>query len=138
MPKLAVIVTRGAFNNLLQVATLVRTAGGAGHTVRVLFRDEAVLKLTRQRINAVDLSPAYGGLEPEVIARLQAADFVDLASYLRECKEHGDDVRLFACTSSMYVAGVREEDLVDAIDAPKSLADFLQEDLADATHVLTF
>ena len=50
MKKLAGIVTRGSYNNLLQVCELVRIAATAGTQVSVLFRDEAALKLTNEKV----------------------------------------------------------------------------------------
>lgn len=58
MKKLAVIATRGSYNNLLQVCELVRIAATAGTRVSVLFRDETALKLTNEKVKELTLS--YG------------------------------------------------------------------------------
>ncbi len=50
MKKLAVVVTRGSYNNLLQVCEVLRIAATAGTQVSVLFRDEAALKLTNEKV----------------------------------------------------------------------------------------
>ncbi|HZR98583.1 MAG TPA: hypothetical protein VFE37_07750 [Chloroflexota bacterium] len=135
---LAIIVTRGTFNNLVQVATLVRTAAGDGTPVRVLFRDAALLAVRTDRINAVEFSPEFEGREAVTLELLRAADFEDLQSFLRDAKEHGDDVRYYACTSSMYYCNTQVEDLIPEIDGPRPLATFLAEDVRAATTVLTF
>jgi peroxiredoxin family protein len=135
---LALIVTRGTFNNLVQVATLIRTAAGDGTAVRVLFRDAALLAVRRDRIGAIEFSPEFEGREAVTLELLRAADFEDLQSFLRDAKEHGDDVRLYACTSSMYYCNTQLEDLIPEIDGPRSLATFLAEDVAGAATVLTF
>ncbi len=139
MKKVAIIVSNGSFNNLFQVSTLIRALTASLETsVRVFFRDEAVVKVTRQRINEMNLSDMGRPMESEILRRLREADFVDLQSFLRDSKEHGDDVRLFACTSSMYMYGVREEDLIPEIDGVRTLTDFLLEEVSDAEKVFTF
>ena len=136
--RLAIIVTRGTFNNLVQVATLVRAAAGTGTAVRVLFRDAAVLAVRRDRIGALPWSAEFVGREAETLALLEAAEFADLQEFLRDAKEHGDDVRFYACTSSMYYCDTDAAELIPEIDAPRSLTAFLAEDVAAATAVLSF
>jgi peroxiredoxin family protein len=48
------------------------------------------------------------------------------------------DVRLYACTSSMYVWGVSSQDLIPAMAGGRGLIAFLAEDLAGAADVLTY
>jgi peroxiredoxin family protein len=135
---LAIIVTRGTFNNLVQVATLIRTAAGDGTPVRVLFRDAALLAVRADRIGAIDFSPEFEGREAVTLELLRTADFEDLHGFLRDAKEHGDDVRYYACTSSMYYCNTPIEDLIPEIDGPRPLATFLAEDVRAADTVLTF
>ena len=47
MNKLAVIVTRGSYNSLVSVCTLIMAAAVSEISVRVFFRDEAVFSLTQ-------------------------------------------------------------------------------------------
>jgi peroxiredoxin family protein len=136
--RLAIIVAGGSFNNLVQVATLIRTAGGAGNVVRVLFRDAAVLSLRRDRIDSLAFSREFADREAATLALLQAADFEDLAGFMRDAKEHGDDVKLYACTSSLYYCDTQPDELIAAIDEPRALSAFLAEDVAAADTVLTF
>ncbi len=138
LPRLAIVVTRGSFNNLVQVATLIRAAAGMGTVVRVLFRDAALLAVRRDRIDALTFSSEFAGREASALELLRAADFEDLEGFLRDAKEHGDDVRLYACTSSMYYCDTQVADLIPEIDGPRSLAVFLAEDVATATTVLSF
>src|SRR5581483_5393146 len=126
---LAIIVTRGTFNNLVQVATLVRTAAGDGTPVRVLFRDAALLAVRRDRIGALEFSPEFAGREAATLELLRAADFEDLQSFLRDAKEHGDDVRYYACTSSLYYCDTQLAELIPEIDGPRPLGAFLTEEV---------
>jgi peroxiredoxin family protein len=136
--RLALIVAGGSFNNLVQVATLIRTAAGDGTAVRVLFRDAALLSLRRDRIADVRFSPEFAGREEATVALLQAADFEDLGQFLQDAKDHGDDVKLYACTSSLYYCDTQPDELIPAIDGPRPLSAFLAEDVAGADTVLSF
>jgi peroxiredoxin family protein len=136
--RLAIIVTNGSFNNLVQVATLIRAAAGAGMAVRVLFRDAALLSLRRDRIATLSFSPEFAGREATTLALLQAAEFEDLPRFLRDAKEHGEDVKLYACTSSLYYCDTQLDELIPEIDGPRTLQAFLTEDLLGADAVLSF
>jgi peroxiredoxin family protein len=133
---LAVIASRGSFNSLVQVVTLLMAAVGSGLAVRVFFRDEAVLKVTKTGAQEINLSDVYRGEEEAVRERLAAQDLTDLPRLLREIKELGD-VRLYACSSSMAICAVKAEDLLDGIEV-RGLTAFLLEDVATADKVLTF
>lgn len=137
MRSLAVIVSRGAYNNLVQVATLLMAAVGSGLAVRVFFRDEAVLRVTRKHAGEIALSDAYRDDAAGVRARLAAQGLDDLPGLLRTIKETGD-ARLYVCSSSLAIAGARAEDLIDEIDAVRGLTAFLLEDVAAADRLLTF
>lgn len=136
MKTLAVIASRGSFNSLIQVATLLMAAVGSGTAVRVFFRDEAIFKVTKTGAQEINLSDAYRGHETAVRERLSAQELTDLPRLLREVKELGD-VRLYACSSSMAICGVKAEELLDGIEV-RGLTAFLLEDVAAADKVLTF
>lgn len=136
MNSLAVIASRGSFNSLVQVATLLMAAVGSGIAVRVFFRDEAVLKVTRSGAKAITLSEAYRGQEGAVLERLSSQGLADLAALLHDIRATGD-VKLYACSSSMAICGVQAEDLLDGVEV-RGLTAFLLEDVATADRVLTF
>ena len=133
---LAVIASRGSFNSLVQVATLLMAAVGSEVAVRVFFRDEAVLKLTKSRAAAINLSEIYQGQEAGVSERLRAQQLDDLPRLFADARRLGD-VRLYACSSSMAICGVVAEDLLEGMEV-RGLTAFLLEDMAAADHVLTF
>jgi peroxiredoxin family protein len=133
---LAVIASRGSFNSLVQVTTLLMAAVGSGIAVSVFFRDEAVLKVTKTGAEEINLSEIYRGHEEGVRERLSAQGLTDLGRLLAEVREMGG-VRLYACSSSMAICGVRAEDLLDGIEV-RGLTSFLLEEVATADKVLTF
>ncbi len=136
MNTLAVIASRGHFNSLVQIATLLMAAVSSGVAVRVFFRDEAVLKVTKTGAYAINLSEVYREQEAEVRERLSTLGLTDLPGLFRQVAELGD-VRLYACSSSMAIWGVRAEDLLDGIEV-RGLTTFLLEEVATADKVLTF
>ncbi len=139
MQKVAIIVSNGSFNNLVLLSTLIAGLVSAFDAkVRVFFRDEALLKLTKERIGEMNFSDAFKGLEEEALERLQRSDFVDLQSFLRHAKELGEDVKYYGCRSSLYIIGAAEADLIPEIDEVTSISRFLLEEFADADKVLTF
>ncbi len=137
MKRLAVIVSRGEVNSLVQVATLLLAAVSSGLGVRVFFRDEAIYRITRDGAKAPSFSAGYRGREAEVTERLAAQGLGDVPELLRQVKELGD-ARLYACSSSMAICGVEAADLLPEIDGARGLTAFLLEDVAAADHVLTF
>lgn len=134
---LAVIVSRGYTNSLVQVATLLMAAAGSGVAVRVFFRDESIFRITREGARTIAFSEGYRGREAEIRARLAEQGLDDLPTLLAQVKEVGD-ARFWACSSSMAISGVTREDLLPEIDGVRGLTAFLLEDAAHADHVLTF
>jgi peroxiredoxin family protein len=135
--RLAVIVSRGEFNSLIQVATLLMAAVASGVAVRVFFRDEAIYKITRAGATVTNLSTVYRGQEAAVRKRLAAQGLADLPKLFREIKETGE-ARLYACSSSLAICGVEPAELLPEIDEVRGLTAFLLEDVASADRVLTF
>jgi peroxiredoxin family protein len=135
--RLAVIVSRGERNSLVQVATLLMAAVGSGLAVRVFFRDEAIFALTRDGAAGLPLSAGYRGREAAFGARLQAQGLADLPQLLRQIKDVGD-ARFYACSSSLALCGVTTGELLPEIDEVRGLTAFLLEDVAAADRVLTF
>jgi len=137
MKSLAVMVSGGSTNNLIQVLTLLMAAVHGDVRVRVLFRDESVPRLTPAAINRLDLSPAYAGDAAGVAQRLKKLDLVDLHKLCRDIKASGD-VKYYVCSSSLAICGLTREELIPEIDEVRGLPAFLMEDLAAADTVLTF
>jgi len=105
--------------------------------VRVLFRDEAVLRLRRSSINVLELSDAYAQDRAGVEQRLKKHELADVQKLMRDIKQSGD-VKYYVCSSSLAIGGVKQEELVPEIDEVRGLPAFLLEDVAAADRVLTF
>ncbi len=137
MKSLAVIVSGGSTNNLIQVLTILMAAVHSEIKARVFFRDEAIFRLTPAKINTLELSSAYAHDAPAVQQRLKKHDLVDLHKLCRDIKASGD-VKYYACSSSLAICGLKQEDLIPEIDEVRGLPAFLLEDVATADKVLTF
>ena len=137
MKSLAVIVSGGSTNQLLQVLTLLMAAVHSDMKVRVLFRDESVFRLKPGRINKLEFSESYQEDRPGLERRLKEHDLTDLHKLCRDIKASGD-VRYYACSSSLAISGLKREELIPEIDEVRSLAAFLSEDISTADKVLTF
>ena len=135
--RLAIEVTRATSNNLFQVATLIMAATALEVSIDVLFRDEALLKLRRGRINVPEWSRAYAPVMAELAERLKAAEFTDMESFLRDAKEHGDDVRYWACSETLADQRVSLAELTSLLDGERDRKEFLA-DAQNADAVLTF
>jgi len=136
MKSMAVIVSDGSTNNLIQVLTLVMAAVHSEIKTRVLFRDASVFRLTPAAINRRELSSAYGH-DPRIEQRLKQLDLVDLQKLCRDIKASGD-VQYYVCSSSLAICGLKREELIPEIDDVRGLPAFLLEDVATADKVLTF
>ena len=137
MKSLAVIVSGGSTNNLIQVLTLLMASVHSELVVRVLFSDESVFRLTPDGIKQLQLSANWQGDAEALRARLKQHDLADLQLLLGQIKASGD-VKLYACSSSLALAGVAREHLIPEIDDVRGLPAFLLEDVAAADRVLTF
>ena len=137
MKSLAVIVSGGSTNNLIQVLTLLMAAVHSEIKARVFFRDEAVFRLTPANINKMELSNAYARDEAAVQMRLKKHELNDVPKLLRDIKASGD-VKYYVCSSSLAICGLKQENLVPEIDEVRGLPAFLLEDVATADKVLTF
>jgi peroxiredoxin family protein len=137
MKSLAILVSGGSTNNLVQVLTLLMAAVHGDIKVRVLFRDESVLRLTPSAINRLELSPAYAGDAAGVAERMRKLEVADLHKLCRDIKASGD-VKYYVCSSSLALCGLARAQLIPEIDEVRGLPAFLMEDAAAADTVLTF
>ncbi len=137
MKKVAVIVTRGSYNNLLQACELARIAASGGAQVSLLFRDEAASKLTCGRVAHLTFSDAYKGRESRTRELLGERKQADLPELLRTLKSAGD-VKLSICRDSVEWFELKVDDLLPELDEVQKADAFWKEEIASADRVLTF
>lgn len=137
MKKLAVIVTGGSYNNLLQACEWIRIAAASGAQVSVLFRDEAASKLTHERLKQATFSDAYKGRESKVRDMLRERKRLDVPAVLREVKEAGD-VKLSICRETIEYFEITVDQLLPELDEVQKAEAFWKEAVMPADQVLTF
>jgi len=131
----AAIVTTGEPSRIAEMAATCQAAARSGAAVRVFFRDESIPPICRP-----DRARQRGILDVSSAATEGSAGVAQaggLEAVLEELAGSGD-VRLYACSSSLYLWGVSAADLLPAISGSRGLVAFLAEDLADATQVLSY
>ena len=137
MKSLAVIVSGGSTNNLVQVLTLLMASVHSDIKARVLFRDASVQRMTPEAINRIEFSDEHTNDRAGLEQRLKKLDLLDLHKLARDIKASGD-VKYYVCSSSLAISGLKKEDLIPEIDDVRGLPAFLLEDVAHADKVLTF
>lgn len=137
MKKLSVLITSGAYNRLLQALEFAAVSTQHGVQVSVLFRDEAVSRMTKDKIRDIPFSDAYRGRETRVKNLLKEQQRHDLAALMREIKERGD-VKLSICRDSLAYFDITVDQLIPEIDEVQSLDAFWKEEVGTADQMVTF
>lgn len=137
MKKMAFIITRGAYNNVLQACQLARLAVESGWQVSMLFRDEAAPRLTIDKVQDLTFSEPYRGREVKVRTLLKERKLHDLPLLLREIKEKGD-AKFSVCRESLDYFDVTVEKLIPELDEVQRAEAFWKEEVMTADQVLTF
>ncbi len=137
MKKLAMIITRGGFNNLLQACEWITLAAASGIEVSGFFRDEAAGRMSKTKIKELTLSLDYRGREAAVRDLFRQENKADLSKLLQKAKESGN-VKLSSCKDSLRYFDLRPEDLIPELDEVQTAEAFWKEDVLSADQVLTF
>ena len=137
MKTLAMIVTRGTYNNILQACQLARIAVESGTRVSLLFRDEAVARLTVDKVQELALTEGYRGREVKVRNLWKDRKLHDLPLLLRELKEKGD-AKFSVCRDSLEYFDIPVQKLIPELDEVQRVDAFWKEEVAQADQVLTF
>ncbi|MEP6887502.1 MAG: DsrE family protein [Nitrospirales bacterium] len=137
MKQLAMIVTRGTYNNILQACQLACIAVESGIRVSILFRDEAVARLTVDKVHELTFTEAYRGREVKVRNLWKDRKLHDLPLLLREIKEKGD-AKFSVCRDSIEYFDIPVEKLIPELDEVQRVEAFWKEAVAHADEVLTF
>ncbi len=137
MKKIAVIVTRGGFNNLLQACEWMALAASSGIEVSGYFRDEAAGRMTESKIKELTMSQEYKGRESALRDLLRKEEKADLPALLLKAKESGN-LKLSICKESLSYFNLRPEELIPELDEVQTIATFWKEAVISADQVLTF
>lgn len=131
------IISRGSYNNLLQACDLAQIAAESGTQVSVFFRDEAVARLTIEKVHDMVLSDAYKGRESAVQEMFHERKLHDLPAILRGIKEKGD-VKFSVCRDSLEYFEIKVGMLIAELDEVQRADAFWKEEVIPADQVITF
>lgn len=137
MKKIAVIITKGGWNNLFQACEWIALAAASGMEVSGYFRDEAAGRMTKDKIKELTMSPDYRGREGFVRDLLKSENKADLPKMMQTSKESGN-VKFSVCTDSLKYFGVNVEELIPELDEVQTAEAFWKEAVLPADQVLTF
>lgn len=137
MKKIAVIITRGGWNNLFQACEWIALAAASGIEVSGYFRDEAAGRMTKTKVKELTMSPEFKGREGFVRELLKKEDKADLSKLMQTSKEKGN-VKFSVCTDSLKYFGVKVEELIPELDEVQTAESFWKEAVLPADQVLTF
>lgn len=115
------IAASGGREIIQQMIAVCEAKAAAGASIRVFFRDESIPAICR----------------PPVCQRLGAEPDPATDRALAALKAAGD-VRLYACSSSLYLWGLSPADLISPLDGARGLIAFLADDVAGAGQVLSY
>lgn len=135
--KMAIIATRGSHTALVNLCTTIMAAAISEMTVRVFLRDEALYRMDRRRIREVVLPDIFEPEGGEIRKRLTEMNLIDLTALIASAKAQGD-VRIYACSSSMGIFGMKAEDLSEGVDEVCGMTSFLLDEILEAQKVLSF
>ncbi|WP_447963533.1 DsrE/DsrF/DrsH-like family protein [Nitrospira sp. Ecomares 2.1] len=137
MKKIAVIITKGGWNNLFQACEWIALAAASGMEVSGYFRDEAAGRMTKDKIKELTMSPDFKGREGFVRDLLKKEDKSDLPKMMQTSKEKGN-VKFSVCRDSLKYFGVNVEELIPELDEVQTAEAFWKEAVLPADQVLTF
>lgn len=137
MKKIAVIITKGGWNNLFQACEWIALAAASGMEVSGYFRDEAAGRMTKDKIKELTMSPDYRGREGFVRDLLKNENKADLPKMMQTSKENGN-VKFSVCTDSLKYFGMNVEELIPELDEMQTAEAFWKEAVLPADQVLTF
>jgi len=135
--KVAVIITRGGWNNLLQACEWIALAASSEMEVSGFFRDEAAGRMTKTRIKELTMSSEYRGREAFVRDLFRQADKADLSKFMQNIKDSGN-VKFSVCKDSLQYFDVRVEELIPELDEVQTAEAFWREAILPADQILTF
>lgn len=137
MKKLAIIITRNGYNNVVQACEWAKLAAQAGWTVSLFFRDEAAARMSLAKCKELTMSEGYRGREARVRELFKKDNKADFAALLQEMKEAGD-VKISVCRESIKYFDLNVEDLIPELDEVQYAEAFWKEEVSTADQVLTF
>jgi len=127
MPKLSIIVWSGTADKLYPAAILASTAAASGWDVELFYTFWGLLAITRQNAPKTmeRISSDYAQFAGELGRAMQSAGIPPWWELLRQARDLGR-VKIYACSTTMGMLGVKKEDLLEFVDEVVGAATFLE------------
>ena len=122
--KLAIIVHSGTLDKLYCAFILGSTATTMGWETHLYFTFWGLNALVKGAMEKAGLPSDYKNLEKQMRDKLKQMKYPTPYELLKRMKESGL-LKIYACTPSMEMFGIKKEDLIPEVDALAGAATFL-------------
>ncbi|MEM0444228.1 MAG: DsrE/DsrF/DrsH-like family protein [Candidatus Caldarchaeum sp.] len=122
--RLVVVASRGTADGLYPALILATTAVAQGKEAAVYFTFGGMKLLTKQLAQTINPSVDLGVSREQLEQLLSKGGMPSLLDMLKMAKQNG--VKIYACSPTMSLFGLRKEDLVDVVDDIIGASTFLE------------
>lgn len=122
--KMAIIVHSGSLDKLYPVFMLSSTGGAMDIEVHLFFTFWGMEALKKGGLENAKLPGVMSLGTGMMKGKIRDAKVPTLTSLLEMCRET-DNVKLYACSTTMEIMGVKKEDLIPEVDEIVGAATFL-------------
>ena len=122
--RLLIVASRGTADGLYPALILATTAVSQGKEAYIYFTFGGMKLLTKQMAQTIKPSVDLGLSKEELEQLLAKGGMPSLVDMLKMAKESG--VKIYACSPTMNLFGLKQDDLVDVVDEVIGASAFLQ------------
>ncbi|HIQ30456.1 MAG TPA: peroxiredoxin [Candidatus Caldiarchaeum subterraneum] len=122
--RLLIVASRGTADGLYPALILATTAVSQGKEAYIYFTFGGMKLLTKQMAETIKPSVDLGLSKEELEQLLAKGGMPSLVDMLKMAKESG--VKIYACSPTMNLFGLKQDDLVDVVDEVIGASAFLQ------------
>jgi len=133
--KLAIIAHGGTIDRLYPVFILSSAASAMDMEIHLYFTFWGLQMLVKGALEKAELPATYKHLEGQLKSSLRMMKYPSIYDMLKMAKASGL-VKIYACSSTMKMFGIKKEDLIPEVDKIVGAASFL--DLASKAEIALF
>ncbi|MEM2341724.1 MAG: DsrE/DsrF/DrsH-like family protein [Candidatus Bathyarchaeia archaeon] len=125
MPKISIIVSSEKLDKLFPAVTLATTAAAMSWESEIFFTFWGLLAL-KKSYEPKEVSSDYKGYEDELKRAVSSGAIPNWREILEQGKKTGR-LKIYACSTTMNLLGIKAEDLVEYVDDVVGAATFLSK-----------
>jgi len=125
MPKISIIVSSEKIDKIFPAVTLATTASVMGWEAELFFTFWGLLAL-RKGYEVKEVSSDYKGFEENLRRAISSGAIPSWREVLEQGKKTGR-LKVYACSTTMGLLGIKEEDLIEDVDEVVGAATFLSK-----------